>query len=115
MGRKPEGFKPPSQSRGSRRREQCPAALQYSSKTQGDSWGLLRSHEDNKLEPNPLSLFGLGAKVAHRHHLTKREGSGSTPAASITITSLLSISYGGRGNLSRVRLLMSCAVAGLAP
>ncbi len=40
------------------------------------------SHEDNKLEPNPLSLFGLGVKVVRRHHLTKRAGSGSTPAAS---------------------------------
>ena len=64
------------------RRDTVPAALQYSSTTQGDSRGLLGSHEDNKLEPNPLSLFGLGAKVVRRHHLTKREGSGSTPAAS---------------------------------
>ena len=68
MGRKPEGFKPPSQSRGSRRRDTVPAALQYSSTTQADSRGLLGSHEDNELEPNPFSLFGLGAKVAHRHH-----------------------------------------------
>jgi len=44
------------------------------------------SHEDNKLEPNPLSLFGLSAKAVRRHRLTKREGSGSTPAASTNVS-----------------------------
>gem|GEM_PF-6841224 len=67
------------------RRDTVPAALHDSSTTQADSRGLLRSHEDNKLEPNPISLFGLGAKVVRRHHLTKRAGSGSTPAASTSL------------------------------
>jgi hypothetical protein len=31
----------------------------------------------------PFSLFGLSCKVARRHHLAKRKGSGSIPAASI--------------------------------
>jgi hypothetical protein len=57
------------------------ATSSWFSSVSGVSRGLLRSHEDNKLEPNPLSLFGLGAKVVGRHHLTKREGSSSTPAA----------------------------------
>jgi len=72
-----------------------PAALHYSSKTQGDSRGLLGSHEDNKLEPNPLSLFGIGAKVVRRHHLTKREGSGSTPAASTNVSCFNAMTYEG--------------------
>jgi hypothetical protein len=87
---------------GSGRRDTVPAALHYSSTTQEDSRGLVGTYEDNKLTPNPFSLFELAAKVARHHHLSKREGSGSTPAASTNLNYLFSIFYRGRGNLSRV-------------
>jgi hypothetical protein len=75
------------------RRDTIPAALHYSSTTQADSWGLLGSHEDNKLEPKPFALFEFGAKVARRRHLSKRAGSGSTPAASTNLSHFDSTGY----------------------
>jgi hypothetical protein len=65
-----------------RRRDTFPAAFQYFSTT-GEDWrGLLGTHGDNELEPNPLPFIELTTKVARRRHFSKKAGSGSIPAAS---------------------------------
>jgi len=54
-----------------RRRDTCPDAFHYLSTTGEDSWGLQGTHE---LGPNPLPLFDLITKVAHRRRFSKRAG-----------------------------------------
>jgi len=57
-----------------RRRDTCPAAFHYFSTTGEDWWGLLGTHGDNELHPNPLPFIELTTKVAHRRHFSKKAG-----------------------------------------
>jgi hypothetical protein len=65
---------PVTESNTAVRRDTVPATLHDLSTTGEDWWGLLGTHGDNKLQPNPLTVIELTTKVARRRHFSKRAG-----------------------------------------
>ena len=68
-----------------RRRDTCPDACHYLSTTGEDSRGLQGTGKGNELSCNPLPLFELPTKVAHRRYFPNTMDAGSIPAASTNL------------------------------
>ncbi len=55
-----------------RRRDTCPAACHYFSKTGEDSWGLQGNGKGQQVPINSLPIFDLITKVARRQRFSKK-------------------------------------------